>query len=130
IRLEGIGISVINKRMQELLYASMRALEFKYNDSTLYNSIHFVVKWLQYFSLLLQEMTFEIDEDFLFALLEFAKIQGPSTQEENEMPLIDGTPDIPEPKSSEGDSQLYFEVLHIEGVEPDQYFLQTYSSCY
>ncbi|CAG8707212.1 4974_t:CDS:2, partial [Acaulospora morrowiae] len=47
IRLKGIGISVINKRMQELLYATMRGLEFKYSDSTLYQSINFTLKWLQ-----------------------------------------------------------------------------------
>ncbi|CAG8815851.1 13366_t:CDS:2, partial [Dentiscutata erythropus] len=176
IRLEGIGISVINKRMQELLYAFMRGLEFKYSDSTLYQSINFVVKWLQidnqlygglypiilyptvvpkdskeievhpafhtslikakdeshgvtyikYFSILLQEMTFEIDEDFLFSLLEFTKIQGPGTEEEAEdRPLIEGTSDIPEPKSAEGDNQLYFEVLHIHPMKLNISFVRT-----
>ncbi|CAG8707222.1 4975_t:CDS:10 [Acaulospora morrowiae] len=70
-------------------------------------------------------MTFEIDEDFLFSLLEFTKIQGPSTQEETEIPLIDGTFDIPEPKSAEGDSQLYFEVLHINPMKLNISFVRT-----
>ncbi|CAI2166885.1 9593_t:CDS:10 [Funneliformis geosporum] len=175
IRLEGIGISVINKRMQELAYASMRGLEFKYNDSTLYQSVNFLIKWLQidnqlygglypiilyptvipkdtketdvhpafhaslikakdeshgviyfkYFSLLLQEMTFEIDEDFLFALLEFAKLEGPGNNEEKEIQLIDGTLDIPEPKSAEGDNQWYFEVLHIHPMKINISFVRT-----
>ncbi|CAG8552629.1 14898_t:CDS:10 [Dentiscutata erythropus] len=175
IRLEGIGISVINKRMQELAYASVRGLEFTYNDSTLYQSINFFVKWLQidnqlyggiypiilyptvipketndselvhrafhasltkakddshgvtyfkYFSMLLQEMTFEIDEDFLFALLDFTKIQGFTTQEPD-APLIDGTLDIPEPKTAEGDNQLYFEVLHINPMKINISFVRT-----
>ncbi|EXX73461.1 Vps13p [Rhizophagus irregularis DAOM 197198w] len=175
IRLEGIGISVINKRMQELIYASMRGLEFKYNDSTLYQSVNFLIKWLQidnqlygglypiilypsvipkdaketdahpafhvslikakdeshgviyfkYFSLLLQEMTFEIDEDFLFALLEFTKFAGSSTNDEKEAQLIDGTLDIPEPKSTEGDNQWYFEVLHIHPMKINISFVRT-----
>jgi len=43
------------------------------------------VIYFKYFSLLLQEMTFEIDEDFLFVLLEFAKLKGPSNYEEKEV---------------------------------------------
>ncbi|GES89872.1 vacuolar protein sorting-associated protein vps13 [Rhizophagus clarus] len=175
IRLEGIGISVINKRMQELAYASMRGLEFKYNDSTLYQSVTFLIKWLQidnqlygglypiilyptvipkdaketdahpafhaslikakdeshgviyfkYFSLLLQEMTFEIDEDFLFALLEFTKFAGSSNNDEKEGQLINGTLDIPEPKSTEGDNQWYFEVLHIHPMKINISFVRT-----
>ncbi|CAG8516340.1 7059_t:CDS:10 [Ambispora leptoticha] len=154
VKLEGIGISIINKRMQELAYASMRGMELKYSDSTLYQSINFVVRWLQidnqlygslypiilyptiipkdskgvthpnfqsklikakddshgviyikYFSILLQEMTFEIDEDFL--------------------QLFDGSLDIPEPKSNEGDDQLYFEVLHIQPMKINISFVRT-----
>jgi hypothetical protein len=30
-------------------------------------------------------MTFEIDEDFLFALLDFTKLEGPSNQEEKDV---------------------------------------------
>ncbi|KAF0534769.1 vacuolar protein sorting-associated protein 13 [Gigaspora margarita] len=175
IRLEGIGISVVNKRMQELAYASVRGLEFTYNDSTLYQSVNFFVKWLQidnqlyggiypiilyptvipkdtndselvhrafhasltkakdeshgvtyfkYFSMLLQEMTFEIDEDFLFALLDFTKIHG-FTSQEPDAPLIADTLDIPEPKTSEGDNQLYFEVLHINPMKINISFVRT-----
>jgi vacuolar protein sorting-associated protein 13A/C len=42
------------------------------------------VLYFKLFSILLQEMTFEIDEDFLYALLEFAQFQNapPSSQEE------------------------------------------------
>ncbi|CAG8450182.1 1456_t:CDS:10 [Cetraspora pellucida] len=175
IRLEGIGISIINKRMQELAYASVRGLKFTYSDSTLYQSINFCVNWLQidnqlyggiypiilyptvipkdvseseqihpafqasltkakdeshgviyfkYFSMLLQEMTFEMDEDFLFALLEFLEIKGLATQE-SDMPLVDDTLEIPEPKTAEGDNQLYFEVLHINPMKINISFVRT-----
>ncbi|CAG8609296.1 9150_t:CDS:10, partial [Funneliformis caledonium] len=152
IRLEGIGISVINKRMQELAYASMRGLEFKYNDSTLYQSINFIIKWLQIdnqlygglypiilYPTVIPKDTKETevhpafhaslikakDEYFLFALLEFTKIEGPSNREEKEVQLIDGTLDIPEPKSAEGDNQWYFEVLHIHPMKINISFVRT-----
>lgn len=38
---------MINFIFKELVYASMRGLEFKYNDSTLYQSVNFLIKWLQ-----------------------------------------------------------------------------------
>ncbi|CAG8518582.1 8655_t:CDS:10 [Ambispora gerdemannii] len=176
VKLEGIGISIINKRMQELAYASMRGMELKYSDSTLYQSINFVVRWLQidnqlygglypiifypilpkdskgtvthpnfqstlikakddshgviyikYCSVLLQEMNFEIDEDFLFALLDFLKLRGLTTEDdtEKELQLFDGSLDIPEPKSNEGDDQLYFEVLHIQPMKINISFVRT-----
>lgn len=34
VSLEGIGISIVNKRMQELVYASFRGVTAKYSDST------------------------------------------------------------------------------------------------
>ncbi|CAG8555201.1 10349_t:CDS:10 [Paraglomus brasilianum] len=175
IRLEGIGISVINKRMQELSYILLRGLEFSYSDSTLYQSLNFVVKWLQidnqlygglypiifyptvipkegkeieahptfnatlikskdeshgvvyfkYFSMLLQEMTFEMDEDFLFALLEFMKLRGLTTEEEDDLQLFDGNMDVPEPKSMEGDAQYYSEIMHIQPMKINISFVRT-----
>ena len=40
------------------------------------------VLYLKYFSILLQEMTFEIDEDFLFGLMEFSKFNVPGWQKQ------------------------------------------------
>lgn len=39
--------------------------------------------------------------------------------------LIDGTLDIPEPKSTEGDNQWYFEVLHIHPMKINISFVRT-----
>ncbi|KAG9326243.1 hypothetical protein KVV02_000958 [Mortierella alpina] len=47
IRLEGIGISILNQRMQELIYLSMTGLEMRYTDSNMYQSVNMMVKWLQ-----------------------------------------------------------------------------------
>jgi vacuolar protein sorting-associated protein 13A/C len=151
ISLEGIGISVVNKKMQELIYASFRGLTAKYSDSTTSVAYDFGIKWIQvdnqlfgglypillypsvipkdgkelevrpsfqgsvivlkdegkspfhplrprsgltmcrlahgvtyfkYASILIQEMTIEVDEDFLFALLDFAKFSGATGLEE------------------------------------------------
>lgn len=35
------------------------------------------VLYLKYFSILLQEITFEMDEDFLFGVMEFSKFNVP-----------------------------------------------------
>ncbi|KAG0213348.1 hypothetical protein BGX28_004686 [Mortierella sp. GBA30] len=47
VRLEGIGISILNQRMQELIYLSMTGLEMKYTDTNMYQSVNMLVKWLQ-----------------------------------------------------------------------------------
>ncbi|KAI9272903.1 hypothetical protein BDA99DRAFT_569176 [Phascolomyces articulosus] len=123
LNLAGIGISIVNKRMQEMAYVTIRALDFKYTDSNLFQSVRTSIQWLQVdnqfhgslhpilcfpstlpkniteqqthptfhmaldkikdeahgvhnfkvFSILLQEMTFAVDEDFLFCLMEFAQ---------------------------------------------------------
>lgn len=38
--------------------------------------------YFKYASILLQEMTIEVDEDFLFAFLDFSKFSGATSQEE------------------------------------------------
>ncbi|RUP47466.1 hypothetical protein BC936DRAFT_145703 [Jimgerdemannia flammicorona] len=171
IKLAGIGVSVINRRMQELSYAFLRELDLKFTDSTMYQSIRAVVKWLQIDNqlygtmfplllyptvvpkdtkeqdahptfhialdrvkddLLLQEMTFEIDEDFLFAVLDFAKFDVPGWTNQttrcaigNNTLLIDENIEIPEPKAIEGDTKLYFEVFSIQPAKLNISFVRT-----
>ncbi|RUS21382.1 hypothetical protein BC937DRAFT_92871, partial [Endogone sp. FLAS-F59071] len=175
IRLAGFGISIVNKRMQELAYTSVRDLDLKFTDSTMYQSVRAVVKWLQidnqlfgtiyplllypsvilkdgkeqdvhptfsialdrvkddshgvlylkYFSVLLQEMTFEMDEDFLFAALEFAKMNVPGWDDQTSGLLVDESIEIPEPKTSEGEAQLYFEVFNIQPMKLNISFVRT-----
>jgi len=75
--------------------------------------------------MLLQEMTFEIDEDFLFALLDFMKLRGLTAEEEDDLQLFDGNMDVPEPKTMEGDAQYYFEIMHIQPMKINISFVRT-----
>jgi len=40
------------------------------------------VLFVKYVSVLLQAMTLRVDEDFLFALIDFSKVQGASWEEQ------------------------------------------------
>lgn len=44
---EGLGVSVINARMVELLYASFRGIKFSYGDSANSQSVSFSIHWIQ-----------------------------------------------------------------------------------
>ena len=47
LSLEGIGISVINRDMVELLYASFRGIRLAYGDSATSQAVRFSIKWIQ-----------------------------------------------------------------------------------
>ncbi|KAK4052926.1 Vacuolar protein sorting-associated protein 13 [Microbotryomycetes sp. JL221] len=175
INLEGVGISIVNKRMQELVYASFRGLTAKYMDSTTNVSYDVSCKWIQvdnqlfgglypillypsvipkdgkelevhpslqasviilkddshgvtyfkYASVLLQEMTIEVDEDFLFALLDFAKFSGATGQAELPSKLTDEPNEIQEPSGTSKGGDVYFEVLHLQPIQLDLSFMRT-----
>ncbi|KAK9446960.1 uncharacterized protein V1518DRAFT_387785 [Limtongia smithiae] len=175
ISFEGIGVSLVNSRMQELCYITLRGFEFKYNESALYQTMSTKLKWIQvdnmlfggiypivvypsvvpqnakemenhptlsasitrvkdeshgvlyvkYATILLQEMTFDIDEDFLFAVLDFSKVQGASWRSEEEDRLCDDVLEIPEPNQQDGGRDMYFEVLHIQPMQMDLSFVRT-----
>ncbi|KIR74970.1 vacuolar protein sorting-associated protein vps13 [Cryptococcus deuterogattii CA1014] len=134
VELEGIGISVISRRPDELLYISLRGLKLGYSDYPQYYDVFVDCKWIQidnqlfgglfpiifyptvvpkdgkeleshptlqssvtvlkdqshgvifvkYATILLQAMTIEMDEDFLFALLDFVKFKNASWKEEGQ----------------------------------------------
>jgi vacuolar protein sorting-associated protein 13A/C len=175
LRLAGIGISLVNRQLRELVYVTLRDIEFKYSDSALYQMVNLQVKWIQidnqlyggifpiifypsvvpktgkemeahpifqtsitkvkddsygvlyikYFTVLLQQMTLEIDEDFIFAMLDFAKIPGASWSEEKEGKLWDESLDIPEPKLEQSGQDVYFELLHLQPMQIDLSFVRT-----
>ena len=175
LRLAGIGISLVNKNMKELLYTTFRELELKYSDSKLYQTIGATIKWIQidnqlyggifpillypsvvpktgkemeahpifhamvtrvkddsygvlyikYATLLLQQMTLEIDEDFIFAMLDFAKVPGASWSEEVDGKLCEEELDIPEPKQEHQGQDVYFELLHLQPMQLDLSFVRT-----
>ncbi|KAI4230658.1 MAG: hypothetical protein LQ349_006118, partial [Xanthoria aureola] len=175
LRLAGIGISLVNKNLKELLYFTFREFEFKYSDSRLYQTLNATIKWIQidnqlyggifpillypsvvpktgkemeahpifhtmltrvkddsygvlyikYATLLLQQMTLEIDEDFIFAMLDFAKVPGASWSEEHEGKLCDEDLGIPEPKQEHQGQDVYFELLHLQPMQLDLSFVRT-----
>ena len=47
LRLEGIGLSLINSRHQELAYSVLRGVEISFSDSTLFQTIGGKIKWVQ-----------------------------------------------------------------------------------
>jgi vacuolar protein sorting-associated protein 13A/C len=175
LRLAGLGISLINKHLKELLYLTLREMELKYSDSKLYQTFNATIKWVQidnqlyggifpillypsvvpktgkemeahpifhamltkvkddsygvlyikYATLLLQQMTLEIDEDFIFAMLDFVKVPGASWSEEREGKLCDEDLEIPEPKQEQQGQDVYFELLHLQPAQLDLSFVRT-----
>lgn len=83
------------------------------------------VQYIKYATILLQQMTLEIDEDFVFALLEFSKVPGASWSEIHEGKLCDEEIDIPEPKQEQSGMELYFELLNIQPMQLDLSFVRT-----
>lgn len=175
LRLAGLGISLVNKQLKELLYLTFREIEIKYGDSELYQTLNSTVKWIQidnqlyggifpillypsvvpktgkemeahpifhsmvtrvkddsygvlyikYATLLLQQMTLELDEDFIFAMLDFTKVPGASWSEEHEGKLCDEELDIPEPQQEQQGQDVYFELLHLQPMQLDLSFVRT-----
>jgi len=175
LRLAGIGLSLVNRHLKELVYITLRHIEFKYSDSPLYQMVNTQIKWIQidnqlyggifpiifypsvvpktgkemeahpifqtsitkvkddsygvlyikYCTFLLQQMTVEIDEDFIFAMIDFAKIPGASWAEEKEGKLWDDSLDLPEPQQEQSGQDVYFELLHLQPMQIDLSFVRT-----
>jgi len=175
LRLAGIGVSLVNTKLKELLYLTLREIEFKYGDSHLYQTLNVAVKWIQidnqlyggifpillypsvvpktgkemeahpifhtmvtqvkddsygvlyikYATLLLQQITIELDEDFIFAMLDFTKVPGASWAEEKEGKLCEESLDVPEPRREEQGRDVYFELLHLQPIQLDLSFVRT-----
>ncbi|ORX96417.1 hypothetical protein K493DRAFT_329607 [Basidiobolus meristosporus CBS 931.73] len=175
IKLEGIGISFLNRHVREIIYSTFRGIELNYSDSTYQTSMNFMIKWLQidnqsyeglkpiilyptlnsklgkdveikptfraavvkakdtshgvewykYITVWLQEVSFDVDEDFLMTLLDFSKFNVPGWGFENQGYIGDESMDIPEPALTEGDTQLYFEVIHIQPLKINLSFSRT-----
>lgn len=83
------------------------------------------VIFLKYATVLLQEMSLEVDEDFLFALLDFSKFPGASWNGELQDKLCDENLKIPEPKKLTEASDIYFEALHLQPTLMNLSFVRT-----
>lgn len=175
LRLNGIGISLINQNLKELVYLTFRDIELKFSESKLYQTIATTVKWIQidnqlyggifpillypsvvpktgremeahpifnatvtrvkddsygvfyikYASVLLQQMTLELDEDFIFAMLDFVKAPSTVVPDQQEDKFCDAELGIPEPKGNNQGQDVYFELLHIQPMQLDLSFVRT-----
>ncbi|KAF8453095.1 hypothetical protein BGX38DRAFT_1249760 [Terfezia claveryi] len=176
LRFAGVGISLINTKLKELAYITFRDVVVTYTESSLYQTLNLIVKWIQidnqlyggifpivlypsvvqktgsemevhpsihssitrvkndsygvyymkYATFLLQQMTLELDEDFIYALLDFLKIPGADwDKEDHDKPICDETLDVPEPKLTEAEKDVYFEVLNIQPMQVDLSFVRT-----
>ena len=83
------------------------------------------VLYIKYATLLLQQITIELDEDFIFAMLDFTKVPGASWSEEPEGNLCDEEMDVPEPQKEEQGQDVYFELLHLQPMQIDFSFVRT-----
>ena len=46
-RFAGIGVSLINTKLKELAYVTFRDMELTYTESSLYQTLNLMVKWIQ-----------------------------------------------------------------------------------
>ena len=83
------------------------------------------VTYIKYATVLLQQITIELDEDFIYSMLEFTNVPGASWTEEREGKLCDESLGVPEPQKEEQGQDVYFELLHIQPMQLDLSFVRT-----
>lgn len=112
--------TVVPKSGKEMnTHPSFSAAICKVKDDT-----HGVV-FIKYATALLQEMSIEVDEDFLFALLDFSKFPGASWNKVTKDSLCSSDLDIPQPETLSGASDIYFEALHLQPALTNLSFVRT-----
>ncbi|KAH9886351.1 vacuolar protein sorting-associated protein 13 [Xylariomycetidae sp. FL2044] len=112
--------SVVPKQAEETeLHPSLHAMVTRVKDDS------YGVLYVKYATLLLQQMTVDLDEDFIYAVLDFSKVPGASWSETEEGKLCDEGLDIPEPKQEQSAQDIYFEVLNIQPMQLDLSFMRT-----
>ncbi|KAI0376422.1 vacuolar protein sorting-associated protein 13 [Hypomontagnella monticulosa] len=112
--------SVVPKQAKETeLHPSLHAMVTRVKDDS------YGVLYVKYATLLLQQMTIDLDEDFIYAVLDYSKISGASWSETSEDKLCDEGLDIPEPKQEQSGQDIYFEVLNIQPMQLDLSFMRT-----
>ncbi|RCH94872.1 hypothetical protein CU097_000818, partial [Rhizopus azygosporus] len=173
LNLTGLGLSLINRDPQEIAYATIKGIDFKYTDSNMYQSLRLSIDWLQVdnqlygstypilcypstlpkvateldthptlhialdkvkddqhgvyyfklFSFLLQEMTFEMDESFLYVLLDFVQFDNAPTASEHREGLF--VMEIAEPTVEKTYALYYFEEFYIQPMRLNISFVRT-----
>ena len=112
--------SVVPKKNSEVeAHPSLHAQATRVKDDS------YGVLYIRYATVLLQEMTVELDEDFIYALLDFSKVPGASWSEETDGKLCEEALDLPVPKQEQSSRDIYFEVLNIQPMQIDLSFMRT-----
>ncbi|CAK7273224.1 Vacuolar protein sorting-associated protein 13 [Sporothrix epigloea] len=113
--------SVVPKRAQEIdAHPSVHVMVTRVKDES------YGVEYIKYATILLQEMTLDLDEDFVFAVLDFSKVPGASwASTELEGQLCDESLGIPEPRAQQSGRDMYFEMLNIQPMQLDISFVRT-----
>lgn len=83
------------------------------------------VNYIKFATVLLQELSLQVDEDFLWALLDFSKIPGASWNSGVKNQLWDKSLQIPEPPTIRSTEDLYFEALHLQPLQFNVSFVRT-----
>jgi vacuolar protein sorting-associated protein 13A/C len=73
------------------------------------------VDYYKYFTMLLQEISLEADEEYLNQLIEFFRFPGSTRWEEEK--LWDPEATVTEPKSLTDGQRMYFEVFQIQPMK-------------
>lgn len=164
IRLEGIGISIISRRMEELAYFTLKSLVCVYTETDEDRKVSASLKWIQadnqiygamepiliyptvvpneenedekpiflatmslskdssrgadyfhWFMVLLQELSVDLDEDFLYAAMDF--FQFKSQLSNSPEILYDGSNSFDFPKSADTSDRMYFEKLLLQPIQ-------------
>lgn len=85
------------------------------------------VRHIKYASVLLQEMTAELDEDFLFAVYDFVRASSATREREhNETEYIENPDHVPEPQPMPVRAdQIYIEILHLQPMALNLSYMST-----
>ncbi|SJM88351.1 probable Vacuolar protein sorting-associated protein 13 [Zygosaccharomyces bailii] len=166
VSFKGLGISLINASLEEILYLHANGLEMRYNESDLYQTFSWKLKWLQidnqlfgspfqnilypfavphtsheienhpvisgsiskvkddshglvYFkhaTLLLQELTIQLDEDLLIAMLDFVKLPGAVWNVPSKNTHYFDEVTLPQCEDLKFSDDMYFEIFHIQPI--------------
>ncbi|EKM61051.1 uncharacterized protein PHACADRAFT_156217 [Phanerochaete carnosa HHB-10118-sp] len=83
------------------------------------------VTFVKYCSILVQALTVQADEDFLYALFDLTKIKGAPWDEVQEDVLIAQPDEVIEPEDTAEGQELYFEVLELQPIQLAISFMRT-----
>ncbi|KAI9283162.1 hypothetical protein BY458DRAFT_427893 [Sporodiniella umbellata] len=177
IQVKELGVSFIDRRLQELAYVTFKGINLKLTDSALYHSLRWNIDWVQidnqmygsvfpillyptnstnngrknnkdkilptvqlaldrvkddshgvmyfkYFSILLQEMSVELDETFVYAMIDFVHVDGPLQPLDTD--VWEYSTDIPDIDPDQNTAQIYFEMFSIQPIQFNLSFLRVY----